>query len=98
MGGGEDREDGQRAGSRQLLEIRRPPIDGRSAVLQPGEDSADSSWRWRNTKICTESVRTVSRISKLTGVLEIGQPPYSPDLAPTDFSLLRETKTALKRF
>ena len=51
-----------------------------------------------NTKICTESVRTASRISKLTGVLEIGQPPYSPDLAPTDFSLLRETKTALKKF
>ena len=56
---------------------------------EPGE----VSWRWE-TKICTKSVRTVPRISCL---VQFGQPPYSPDLTPTDFSPFHETKHALKK-
>jgi len=95
LAGGEDLEDSQTADRRQLLEIweQLPMLvdwGPEIAEWQPGEDS----WRWEKTKICTNCVRTVSQISWL---VEFGQPPYSPDLAPTDFSPFRETKPSLKK-
>jgi hypothetical protein len=39
---------------------------------------------------------TVKRLLANRGVVEISQPPYSPDLVRAEFSLFREIKTRSK--
>jgi len=82
-GGREDLEDGQTAGRSQLLEIREQLSLFVNWWLETAEwRPEEDSWRQEKTKTCAKSFRTVSRVSWL---VKFGQPPYSPDLAPTDF-------------
>jgi hypothetical protein len=41
---------------------------------------------------------TVKRLLANRGVVEISQPPYSPDLVRAEFSLFREIKARSKQF
>ena len=52
----------------------------------------DSSKKKKIRKECVAQI-----VTDELSVLEFSQPPHSPDLVPTNFSLFREIKTAIKR-